>query len=82
MKLIGKLKEEIDNIDTKEGKRDAIKNAGILLTDDELEMVSGGYDPIDTHTHNKPGHYDPYHTNNSGNGSGNNNGDDSEGSGS
>ena len=42
MKLIGNLKKTVDEIDTKEGKRDAIKKAGILLTDDELEMVSGG----------------------------------------
>ena len=42
MKLTGKLKKEVDGIDTKEGKRDAIRNAGMLLTDEELDMVSGG----------------------------------------
>ena len=40
MKLIGKLKREVDSIGTKEGKRDAIKKAGMMLTDDELDMVS------------------------------------------
>ena len=42
MKLIGRLKKEVDGIGTKEGRRDAIKRAGMLLTDDELDMVSGG----------------------------------------
>ena len=45
MKLIGNLKKTVDEIDTKEGKRDAIRKAGILLTDDELEQVSGGVSP-------------------------------------
>ena len=45
MKLIGNLKKTVDEIDTKEGKRDAIRKAGILLTDDELEHVSGGVSP-------------------------------------
>ena len=44
MKLIGNLKKTVDEIDSKEGKRDAIKKAGMMLTDDELEMVSGGAD--------------------------------------
>ena len=42
MKLTGKLKQEVDKIDTKEGKRDAIRKAGKKLTDDELEQISGG----------------------------------------
>ena len=46
MKLIGDLKKTVDEIDTKEGKRDAIKKAGMMLTDDELEMVSGGGDGL------------------------------------
>ncbi len=46
MKLIGNLKKTVDEIDTKEGKRDAIKKAGMMLTDDELEMVSGGGDGL------------------------------------
>ena len=46
MKLIGNLKKTVDEIDTKEGKRDAIKKAGMLLNDDELEMVSGGGDGL------------------------------------
>ena len=71
MELTGRLKEEVDNIDTKDGKRDAIRKTGMLLSDNELEMVAGG-----------TGNILRYYINNSGNGSGNNNGDDSEGSGS
>ena len=42
MKLTGRLKQEVDNIDSMDGKKDAIKKAGMMLTDDELEQVSGG----------------------------------------
>ena len=42
MKLIGNLKKKVDNAQTKEEVRDAIKKAGMLLDDDELEAVSGG----------------------------------------
>ena len=42
MKLIGNLKKKVDNAQTKEEARDAIKKAGMLLDDDELEAVSGG----------------------------------------
>ncbi len=41
MKLTGNLKKA-DNIDTKEGKKEAVKKTGMPLTDDELEKVSGG----------------------------------------
>ena len=42
MKLIGNLKKKVDNAQTKEEARDAIKKAGMLLDDDELDAVSGG----------------------------------------
>ena len=48
MKLTGNLKKEVDNIDTKEGKKEAIKKAGMLLSDSELERVSGGGDDYDS----------------------------------
>ena len=41
MQLIGNLKKQVDGIDSKEGKKEAIMKAGMMLTDDELEMVSG-----------------------------------------
>ena len=42
MKLIGNLKKKVENAKTKEEARDTIKKAGMLLDDDELEMVTGG----------------------------------------
>ena len=42
MKLIGKLKEEVDKAETKEEKKKIIEEAGVQLTDDELEKVAGG----------------------------------------
>ena len=42
MKLTGNLKTQVDNAATKEEKREAIKQAGMLLTDDELDQVAGG----------------------------------------
>lgn len=44
MKLIGNLRKQVENEGTREGKRDAIKKAGMLLTDDELDKVAGGYE--------------------------------------
>ena len=40
MKLTGKLKTQVDNAATKEEKKEAIKQAGMLLSDDELEKVA------------------------------------------
>lgn len=42
MKLIGNLKKQVENAGTKDEARDAIKKAGMLLNDEELEIVSGG----------------------------------------
>ena len=42
MKLTGKLKETVAKAENKEQAREAIKKAGMILDDDELEMVSGG----------------------------------------
>ncbi len=52
MKLIGDLKEKLENAKTKEEARDTIKKAGMLLDDEELDKVSGGgeftgYNPND-----------------------------------
>lgn len=49
MKLIGKLREQVENENSREGKRAAIRKAGMLLTDDELEKVSGGDDNMEGH---------------------------------
>lgn len=42
MKLIGKLKSDVESAPTKEEKKEAIEKAGMLLTDDELDQVAGG----------------------------------------
>ena len=47
MKLIGNLKKQIENESTKEGRKKLIEKAGMKLTDDKLEKVSGGYSDID-----------------------------------
>ena len=40
MKLTGNLKTQVESAATKEEKREAIKQAGMLLIDDELEKVA------------------------------------------
>ena len=42
MQLIGKLKNKVDQAASKEEARELIEQAGVKLTDEELEMVSGG----------------------------------------
>ncbi len=42
MKLIGNLKRQVENEGTMEGRKRLIEKAGMKLTDEELEMVSGG----------------------------------------
>ena len=43
MKLIGELKKQVESTNTKEEAKDVIANAGMELTDDELDNVVGGY---------------------------------------
>lgn len=42
MKLTGKLKDEVSKFDSLEEKKNIIAQAGMELTDDELEKVAGG----------------------------------------
>lgn len=42
MKLTGELKKQIEKAETKDEKKSLIENAGMLLSDDELENVAGG----------------------------------------
>ena len=42
MKLIGKLKKQVEDANNKEEARDIIANAGMELNMGELEMVTGG----------------------------------------
>ena len=54
MKLVGELKKEVEKIETKEGKKEAIKNAGMELSDEELDQVAGGKNTING---NDPSHW-------------------------
>ena len=42
MKLTGKLKENVAKAGSKEQAKEMIAKAGMELTDDEMDMVSGG----------------------------------------
>lgn len=42
MKLIGNLKKLVDKAEDISAKRSLIEQAGMALTDDEIELVSGG----------------------------------------
>ncbi len=44
MKLIGKLKKQVEGESTREGSKSLIKKAGMMLTDEELDQVAGGDD--------------------------------------
>ncbi|MCR5789367.1 MAG: hypothetical protein K6G83_05700 [Lachnospiraceae bacterium] len=44
MKLINDLKKQVERARTKEEAGNAIKKAGMLLTDEELDQVAGGED--------------------------------------
>ncbi len=42
MKLVGKLKENVAKAQNSEEAKKLIEDAGMLLTDEELEKISGG----------------------------------------
>jgi hypothetical protein len=42
MKLIGNLKDKVENAEDKEQAKGLIAEAGMELTDDELNIVTGG----------------------------------------
>ena len=42
MKLTGNLKEQVEKSESRDEKRNVIEQAGMILTDDELDMVTGG----------------------------------------
>ncbi|MCR5791055.1 MAG: hypothetical protein K6G83_14330 [Lachnospiraceae bacterium] len=42
MKLTGNLKKQVEKAESRDEKKSLIEKAGMLLTEDELEMVSGG----------------------------------------
>ena len=54
MKLTGILKDKVDKAETMEAKKDIIAEAGMELTDDELEGVAGGAIRVPFVTNVKP----------------------------
>ena len=42
MRLTGELKKNVDNAESKEEAKELIAQAGMELTDEEVEMVAGG----------------------------------------
>ena len=42
MKLIGNLKKQVEQTESKEEAKKVIEQAGMELTDDELDQVAGG----------------------------------------
>ena len=42
MKLTGELKEKVEKTETREEAKKVIEEAGISLTDEELDQVAGG----------------------------------------
>ena len=42
MELTGKLKEKVDKSESREEAKEAIKDAGIILNDAELDSIAGG----------------------------------------
>ena len=50
MRLIGKLKEEVEKAETKEEKKELIEEAGMELDDEELEQIAGGVEVCSVYT--------------------------------
>ena len=47
MKLTGKLKEQVEKAETREEAKKIMEEAGISLTDEELDQVAGGLEQFD-----------------------------------
>lgn len=53
MKLTGELKKNVDNAESKEEVKELIAQAGMELTDEELDSVAGGGPIKSSHTYEK-----------------------------
>ena len=51
MQLTGELKEKVEKAETKEDAKKILAEAGVELTDEELEQVAGGWVPLEDHYH-------------------------------
>ena len=47
MKLTGELKEKVEKTETREEAKKVIEEAGMELTDEEMDQVAGGMLPMD-----------------------------------
>ena len=45
MKLVGELKEKVEKTETKEEAKKVIEEAGMELTEEEMDQVAGGIAP-------------------------------------
>lgn len=45
MNLVGDLKEKVEKAESKEEAKQLIQDAGIELTEEEMEQVAGGFNP-------------------------------------
>lgn len=50
MKLIGQLKNKVEKSETKEEAKKIIREAGMLLDDQEMDQVNGGFGGFGSHT--------------------------------
>ena len=46
MKLVGELKDKVEKAETKGEAKEIIKDAGMELTDKEMDQVAGGGGPL------------------------------------
>lgn len=60
MKLVGELKESVSKAKDRKEAKEIIENAGFMLTDEEMDIVSGGNNPADAYNDWNPGD-DPHH---------------------
>ena len=47
MKLVGDLKDKVEKAENQEAAKEIIKEAGMELTDEEMDQVAGGRIPHD-----------------------------------
>ena len=45
MNLVGDLKEKVEKAESKEEAKQLIQDAGVELTEEEMDQVAGGYNP-------------------------------------
>ncbi len=57
MKLTGELKKHVEKADSREEKKRLIEEAGMELTDEEMDIVSGGGESIDLRLNSKNYNY-------------------------